>query len=353
MKYRNYSILLLLALLLVGIAPLAAQDTTECEEGFRLFDHELLATDPLCVPPDPQRIAFIDSSIAYGIALDVDSITRNYYFDAFLGDFPALVDEEAKEAMIDVGNTWEINAEALLEAQPDLIISATWFPEANEYAQTIAPTIVIDFDISESWLQGFELIAQLTGRTEEQAALLGEIDERLATLSDLLAEQGLTDTTFTVAIIEGPDQLWLFTENNFGATLAQQAGLLLPDTVPTPEEAAASGDGPFAVPVSLELLPMIDADHIFLFTNFNSDVELELFANPVWESFAAANPERIHFLNGEYWVRDHPISAHRIIDDLFRYIAGVEPAEVSPNPFAYTYEVEAEATVEATQEASG
>lgn len=38
MKYRNLNILTLLALLLVSIVPLAAQDTAECEDGFRLFD---------------------------------------------------------------------------------------------------------------------------------------------------------------------------------------------------------------------------------------------------------------------------------------------------------------------------
>lgn len=344
MKFRLFTFVSLVVVLLMCIVPIAAQDTTECEEGFRLFDHELLATEPLCIPVDPQRIAFIDSSIAYGIALGVESITRNYYFDAFLGDFPALVDEEAMSAMIDVGNTWEINAEALLEAEPDLIVSTTWWPETNEYAQAIAPTIVIDFDSSESWLEGFDLIAQLTGRIDEQAALLAEIDERIGTLRDLLSEKGLSETTFTVAIIEEPTQLWLFTEMNFGAELAKQAGLLLPDTVPTPEEAIASGDGAYAVPISLELLPLIDADHIFLFTNYNSDVEEGLFASPVWQSFAAPNPDRIHFLNGEYWVRDHPISAHRIIDDLFLYVAGVDPAEVSPNPFAYTYQIESETT---------
>lgn len=348
MKYRNFSgLLLLMALLLITVTPLAAQDTTECEEGFRLFDHELLATDPVCVPVDPQRIAFIDSSFAYGVALGVDSITRNYYLDAYLNDFPALIDEETINAMTDVGNTWEINAEALLAAQPDLIVSAVWWGESNDYAQTIAPTIIIDFDRAKSWLEGFDLIAQLTGRVDEQAALLAGIDERIATLHDVLSEKGLIDNTFTVSIIEAPTQLWLFTETNFGAQLAMQAGLSLADTVPTPEEADATGNGPFAFSISLELLPLIDADHVFLFTNYNSDVEGELFANPLWESFAAPNPDRMHFLNGEYWVRDNPISAHRIIDDLFTYIAGVDPAEVSPNPFAYTYQIEPEATEEA------
>ncbi len=347
MKYRKLSVMLLLGLLLVCIAPLAAQDATECEAGFRLFDHELLSTDPVCVPVDPQRIAFIDSSSVYGIALGVPSITTNYYLDAFMHDFPALVDEQTKSAMLDVGKTWEMNAEALLKVNPDLVVSATWYAEANEYAQSIAPTVVIDFDIAKSWLEGFDLIAQLTGRTSERDVLLTQIDERLETLRDLLDEKGLGDQTFSVSVIESPTQIWTFTDLNFGAQLALQAGLTFPDAVPTSEEASLFPDGAYAVPISLELLPTVDADHIFLFNNFDTNPDVEFFANPVWQSFAAPNPDRVHFLKGEYWVRDNPISAHRILDDLFTHIVGADPAEVSPNPFAYTYQIEAEATAEA------
>jgi len=330
-------LLMLLALLAIS-STVIAQEATECEAGFRLFEHELLATEPLCIPEDPQRIAFIESSIAYGIGLGVNSVTSNYYFQAILSDFPALLDEETISKMVDVGNTWEINAEALLEANPDLIISATWYPEANEYAETIAPTVVIDHDKAKTWLESFDIIAQILGRTEERDALLVDIDKRVKDLAEVLGEE-VTETTFTVAIIESPEQLWMFTSKNFGADMAFSAGLRMPDSVPTPEEADAAGFGLYAVPVSLEELPLIDADHIFLFTNYDSAVQEGLFASPLWQNFAGSNPERIHFLSGDYWVRDNPIAAHRVLDDLFRNIAGVDPAEVSPNPFAYTYEV--------------
>jgi iron complex transport system substrate-binding protein len=338
MSHKSLIPCLSLLLALLTVTSIYAQETAECEPGFRLFEHELLATDPLCIPEDPQRIAFIDSSIAYGVALGVESVTRSYYFDAFLGDFPGLVDEEVINAMVDIGDTWEMNAEALLLAEPDLIISATWWPEANEYAETIAPTVVIDHDRAETWLQSFDIITQIVGRTDVQEALLAGIDERLATLTELRGED-TADTTFTVTIIESAEQLWMFTEYNFGAQMALQAGLSFADTVPTPEEAAETGDGPYAVGISIEQLRLIDADHIFLFTNYADNAQEALFASPIWQRFAASDPERIHFLSGEYWVRDHPIAAHRVLDDLFHYVAGVDPAEVSPNPFAYTYQL--------------
>lgn len=319
----------------VAAAP-AETAPLDCEAGFRPFDHDLLATEPLCIPENPERIAFVDSTIDYAVALGVDSVTRSYYYDAFLGDFPNLADEAAISKMTDVGNTWEINAEAVVVAKPDLIVTSTWWPEANEQIQGIAPTVIFDHDRAVTWRESLDAVTQLTQKTEEQAELLAQIDERLATLRDTLGEKA-AETTFTVVIIEGPAQLWLFTSKNFGAELAQEAGLTLPDSVPTPAEVLAATGSEYATSVSLEQLPLIEADHIFMFTNWNSGMEKELFASPVWQNFAASNPDRIHLLNGEYWVRDHPISAHRIIDDLFRMIAGVEPAEVSPNPFAYSY----------------
>lgn len=59
MKFQAF--LAALILVFTGTAPLAAQET-ECEAGFRLFDHEYLATDPVCIPEDPQRILALEIS---------------------------------------------------------------------------------------------------------------------------------------------------------------------------------------------------------------------------------------------------------------------------------------------------
>lgn len=307
-----------------------------CDDGFLPFDHELLATEPVCIPENPQRIAFIDSTINNAIALGVDSVTRSYYLEASIGEFPMLLDDAALGEMTDVGNTWEMNAESLLLAKPDLVVTSTWWPETNELIEGIAPTVIFDHDRAGTWVESFDAVAKLTGRIDTQAKLLAEIDQRLTVLRSTLGEKA-ADTTFTVVIIEGPEQLWLFTEKNFGAELALKAGLSLTESVPTAAEVLAATGSEYATSISLERLSLIDADHIFMFTNWNSGMEKELFANPVWQNFAGSNPERIHLLDGEYWVRDHPIAAHRVLDDLFRYVAGVDPAMVSPNPFAHTY----------------
>lgn len=331
---RGFSLFILLGLLIGG--SVQAQEGAACEEGFLLFEHELLATDPVCIPENPERVAFIDYLIAYGVALDIPSVTRSFYFDVFLNDFPAAVDADAIAAMTDIGKTWEMNPESLLEAAPDLVVTSIYWEDAIAYAQTIAPTVVLDLDRAESWRQIFDAITQIFGAEEKQEAFLEDIDERMTIFRELLESQGV-EPTFTVTNIDTPDQLWTFTSMNFGVELAQQAGLTLADTIPTPEEALVAADSLYAIGISLEELPLIDADHVFLYTNYGVNSQEGLFANPVWQSFEAMNPTRIHFLRGEYWVNDNPIAAHRVLDDLFWNVVGVDPEEAAPNPFAYTY----------------
>ena len=48
------TVLVLLPFLL--LPPLAAaQEPQTCEAGFRLFDHELLVGEPVCIPENPER----------------------------------------------------------------------------------------------------------------------------------------------------------------------------------------------------------------------------------------------------------------------------------------------------------
>ena len=59
MKNRTLAVLIILGLLLVSVAPLAAQDATECEDGFRLFDHKVMLNAPTCIPETPERVVVI------------------------------------------------------------------------------------------------------------------------------------------------------------------------------------------------------------------------------------------------------------------------------------------------------
>jgi iron complex transport system substrate-binding protein len=234
---------------------------TTCEAGFRLFEHELLATEPVCVPENPQRVAFLDQAVVNGYVLGVNSVTRNIYLDYFLEDFPDIFSEDTLSVMTDLGYIAETNPEALLNAQPDLIVSATWWTEANEYAVDIAPTVIFNYEQLADWRDGFQAVAALFQREEEGEAILADIDARIDILREFVATDE-TPQTFSVLRTTGEaGQLQVFTTQNFGAQHLVAAGLVMPEGVLTPNEAAEVRNA-YNYFLSTEVLPVVDADYI-------------------------------------------------------------------------------------------
>ena len=306
----------------------------ECDEGFRLFDHEILATDPVCIPENPERVAFIGRTLNLGLALGVDSVVFDLYVERLVEDFPDAIDEADLANMIDIGWPGEPNLEVLLQADPDLIISNAQWDELNENASEIAPTISLE--ITTNWRDGLDAIAQASGRSAEAEAVLSEIDMRLATLRELIGNEDLTYTL--VRTTDETAALQIFTNVTVGAQQAEGIGLSMPDTILTPEEAVGMPSGEASnYLLSVENLDDINADHVFVMQGWEADVQDEFLMNPLWQNLEAVQNDNVHLVGGGYWQQFHPIAIHRVIDDLFRFVADVDSQEVSPNPFAYTY----------------
>lgn len=306
-----------------------------CQEGYRLFEHELLATDPVCIPADPQRVAFIDEMVGLTPVLGIDSVTRGTYFDLFSDDFPSAFSASEIESMVDIGHPRETNPETVLLAEPDLILSGNYWEDANKFLGDIAPTIIWNYDATPDWTAYLLGFGAVLNREAEAEQALAEIEERLAVLQEQVGDEARTYTV--IRTMDESDNIQVFTTANFGAEHLQRLGFSMPDDVLTPEEAAEVNNA-WWYPLSVEVLPTIDADHVFLLSGWEPEIQEEFLASPLWQSLEAVQNDRVHFINGEYWVRTHPIASHRVIDDLFTYVAEVDPAEVAPNPYAYTYE---------------
>lgn len=331
--------LLILATLTLALTSVTLAQDAACDAGFRLFDHELLATEPVCIPENPERVALVDEKAITACSLGVLTVTNNVYFDNFADLYPFALNEAAQEGMVNIGYTGEPNLEAVLSAEPDLIISATWWEQFNDAFARIAPTVVFDYEATDSWLQKDEAVAQVLGRAEAHEALVAELDARTQTLRDLLSDTA-AETTYTVfRTTDARDNLQVFTTFNFGAQLVQEVGLTMSDTILTPEEAARV-NRPYWYSLSLERLGDIDADHVFFLPGWEAETQEEFLTHPLWQDLSAVQEKRVHFIGatGEHWIRENVINAHRVLDDLFVYVAGVDPAEVSPNPFADTYQ---------------
>ncbi|MBZ0293317.1 MAG: ABC transporter substrate-binding protein [Anaerolineae bacterium] len=157
MKYRTFTFLTALTLQLVSTMPLGAQDAPECEDGFRLFDHEYLAGDPVCIPENPQRIAVLDlSPLEVVLIQGIEPVAMYGYGRDLIARSNPDINVEVRgltAETADVGNANATNLEVLLEANPDLIVTTAYAATTTglETFQEIAPTAVFDapLDVGE------------------------------------------------------------------------------------------------------------------------------------------------------------------------------------------------------------
>ncbi|MEO0562981.1 MAG: ABC transporter substrate-binding protein, partial [Chloroflexota bacterium] len=170
MTFRRLPILILLALLLVSVAPLAAQDISECEDSFRLFEHFAGET---CIPENPQRIASLSDNFLTTPLLDVEAPVVASIFRTWEGGEPFLSGGadgfEGAENLVNLGNP--VDLEIILEVNPDLIIGGFWNAEIYDELSAIAPTVL--FNAPVPMFEHMERLADASNR-------LGVYNEKLA-----------------------------------------------------------------------------------------------------------------------------------------------------------------------------
>ena len=324
MKVRAFLVLAFVTLLLVSLAPLAAQDAPECEDGYRLFEHEYLAGDPLCSPENPQRILALEFSALEMVVLTGKELvgTANWLHD----EVPVLLPElaPALEGIADTG--YPANLEAALLAEPDLILAVDGDIDI-EAGNEIAPVIMPAAGIEHNWRQSMEFWSAVLGTQDLFAEMLANYEARIEEF-----QEALTDDP-TISIIGTSSYgtyMWL--EDTAPGVVVADAGLSRPEAQSVTGEAAIEryGDQRW-IQLSDERLDLAYADAIFVFTYATTDpatletenAAMEAFrANPVWNSLSAVAEEQVFYV-GPYWWRSQTyLLANKVLDDLFISLTG-------------------------------
>jgi len=334
MHYRKFTILTLIALL-VSVGPLAAQDAAECEDGFRLFDHKMLATDPVCIPDDPQRIITLgmpsfETLMSYGIQ---PLASPSPYLQNYALNFPALADD--LEGIQDVGSLAFANIEAVIAAEPDLIIGhEARFIEFYDDLSAVAPTLLYEFEHSGVWQDVAQFVAEVVGRQAEYEANLADYNARVADFRNSLGEREIVVSVIRIR----PDALRLYVKDSFPGSVIEDAGLVRPESQQYDSEAmrAEFGQTTFYA-ISLENIQLVDGDVIFIWTSSptrelaeQSDERLqELVDDPLWGTLDAVQAGQVYEVGG-HWIGSSFIAANYLLDDLSsRLDVEIE----TPNPF--------------------
>lgn len=171
----------ILPVLLLAGSQAFAQD---CTEGQRLLSHPMLESGSQCLPVDPGRVALVDESAIIAWLLGTESITTNYYLDAFFESYPGAVTAESRGAMTDIGYLGElVDFESIAAARPDMIVSGDWWTDQNPKLAEIAPLAVVGYDDRRfGWKDAQAFLATLLDAGARNADLMAAYDARRAAL---------------------------------------------------------------------------------------------------------------------------------------------------------------------------
>ncbi|MHA2855213.1 ABC transporter substrate-binding protein [Paenibacillus lautus] len=205
--------------------------------------------------------------------------------------------------------------EALMSYEPDLIVLHTETYAADgtyeKYAK-IAPTYVFK-NASGNVEKSLTTLGDLLGKAPEAETALKNYQQKAseakAKLSSVVGDKN-------VAIIRfAPRGVSLMGGNYLcGYVIHQDLGLGKSKLVEN--ENAAN--------ISLEILPQLDADYIFVINAYDQGTERmkEMTESPIWKGMPAVKNGQVYEADNEYWLGSGLIAYEKIVDDVVRSITG-------------------------------
>lgn len=336
MKFRIFSLGMLLMFVFVGVSVFTAQ---ECVAGFWLFDDERLATDPVCIPDNPQRIISLDMPATEFVLLNEIPIVGvfGYAADEISAVTPGLADELAGIPTFD----WPPNLELITELNPDLIIAFKDSSLFYEGMEEIAPLVVYDAAYATDWKSSTAFWSEVFGKEDAYADMLATYDARVSELQAALGEdRGEIEVS---AFVPSPDYPMIWLVDSAQGVILQDVGLGRREAqaVTFEEGGYAEGGADYGfVAISNERLDLADGDEIFIFTWPSTNPEvvaenmkaLEDFhqTDALWQSLTGVRNGNVHIVCAHWFRAQTYLAANLILDDLFANLTDVEPTIPSP-----------------------
>ncbi|WP_420827849.1 ABC transporter substrate-binding protein [Billgrantia antri] len=267
----------------------------------------------VALPDTPKRVVTLhegalDTALAVGITplgavttRGGDGVAR--YIEAHLGEErPAIV-----------GVVREINLEAVLALEPDLILAPPQLSEAQyRLLSRMAPTVV---PLSEGldpelWRDETRLYAQALGRGAEIEVILEQVDARAAEIAE---DKAGDESPSAVVVRWMPQGPMVMSDQLFTAGLLRASGVAIHD-------AGLTSEGrPHSDTLSLENLARLEADWMFLAT-LNEEGREALEAarqSPAFVRLDVAARDRVVPVDGQLWTSaSGPLAALAILDEL-------------------------------------
>nr|WP_242024225.1 iron-siderophore ABC transporter substrate-binding protein [Nodosilinea sp. FACHB-13] len=226
-----------------------------------------------------------------------------------------------------MGQSEQINLEALAVLQPDLIIGFTSDLEVTyDKLSAIAPTVAFEMQTTTDWQQPFRFHGQVLGMVAQAEAVLGQYQQRVEALRSQLSASPMQVSL--VRVMAQSSQVSLYLKNCFGGSILADIGFDRPPA----QNNGTPKQPPFTKQIGREALPEADGDVILLFTfgatpevAAEAEAELErLRTVSLWQSLRAVQKNQVYSV-GHYWGSGNsPLAAEWVLADIEQYL--IKPA---------------------------
>lgn len=304
-------------------------ESTDCAD-----DTTATSTGPVTITDDLGRKVTLDQPAERVIALEwqqIEDVLTLCVAPVAVADVEGYTTWDTAEALpegtVDVGTRQEPNTEAILKADPDLIVVEASgkddpvIKQFQKYGVPVLTTVGADTaDPIQKMKDTFTLLAEATGRTERAETVLSEFDEHLAAAKKEVADADLPTTDFVYFdgwIDGGNVAIRPFGQGSLVGELGEELGLKNAWTGPVDE---AYGLGQTDIEGMTEV-----GEAMLLHTGTvdpAGDIFTELERNDVWANLPAVKDGRYHAFPTGIWTFGGPRSAQQIIDAYVDVITG-------------------------------
>ncbi|WP_372638029.1 iron-siderophore ABC transporter substrate-binding protein [Cohnella sp.] len=241
-------------------------------------------------------------------ALGVIPVAAESYHEQFPSYF-----QGAFKDVLKLGNVDSPNFEAMLAADPDLILSPAWRDE-NSYDQLakIAPTVLLPD--RDDWRDELRDIGEALGRTDQADQVIREYERKTAEAKEKLHAL-IGDETVSYMRIIPKGTFMIGEQSSRGKIIHGELGL-------KPVAAFPQNEGVLAI--SLEMLPEYNPDHIILQVDSGNEAAAakqayeEMSGSAIWKSLNAVKNGRVYLVDDQEWFNFgfSPVANAFVIDEI-------------------------------------
>ncbi|AIQ17354.1 AraC family transcriptional regulator [Paenibacillus sp. FSL H7-0357] len=234
-----------------------------------------------------------------------------YYYLNYRGDIPVHISAYRNN------QEWQANIDLLSQYPADLIIARDELKEQEKTAlEKIAP-VYYSHGGSCDWRGQFQELAQVLGESWQGEQWLSAYDREVRSAKELL-HKAMGDESVAVIRMLG-SKLYLYCNHGILDMLYRELDL---------KPAFKSGEGIYNVPVTLEELAALPADHLFMLIRRENDTLGEwqkLQNHPLWLKLSAVQRHRVHHMSSDPW-REHSAYAQlRMLRQTLQLLAANRP----------------------------